>query len=105
MSWCCPKPERRRGFRAAVLLALAWLLLATALPAAARIRVGVATMLPGEVFFERFGHNAIIVDDPDAGGPVSYNFGFFDMEEDGFYADFVRGRMQYRLVALPLAED
>ncbi len=105
MSRCCPKPERRRGFRAAVLLALAWLLLATALPAAARIRVGVATMRPGEVFFERFGHNAIIVDDPDAGGPVSYNFGFFDMEEDGFYADFVRGRMQYRLVALPLAED
>src|SRR5690606_4632843 len=86
----------------AALLALCLLLapLAQAAP-----RVGVATMLPGEIFFERFGHNAIVVDDPDLPGPVSYNFGFFDMEEPDFIARFVRGDMRYRLVALPLSQD
>ncbi|HRO27162.1 MAG TPA: DUF4105 domain-containing protein [Luteimonas sp.] len=84
------------------------LLLALLLPAAfaqATPRIGVATMQPGEIFFERFGHNAIIVDDPAAGGPVSYNFGFFDMDEPDFVGRFVRGDMRYRLVALPLAQD
>ncbi len=62
-------------------------------------------MQPGEIFFERFGHNAIVVDDPGAGEPLSYNFGFFDLDEPDFLARFVRGDMQYMLVALPLAQD
>src|SRR5690606_17050155 len=85
--------------------ALLILLLLSAFPAMAQIRVGVATMLPGEIFFERFGHNAIVVDDPARGEPLSYNFGFFDLEEEGFVGNFIRGRMHYRLVALPLHED
>src|SRR5690606_41457402 len=68
-------------------------------------RIGVATMQPGEIFFERFGHNAIVVEDPALPEPVSYNFGFFDMEEPDFVARFVRGDMRYRLVALPLSRD
>jgi hypothetical protein len=79
-----------------------WLL---ALPATAAPRVGVATMQPGTVFFERFGHNAIVVDDPARPEALSYNFGFFDMGEDDFIARFVRGEMMYRLVELPWAED
>ena len=65
-------------------------------------RIGVVTMEPGNEFWERFGHDAIVVEDGDA---VSYNFGFFDLAEDGFIGRFVRGEMQYRLVALPLADD
>ncbi|TXI49688.1 MAG: DUF4105 domain-containing protein [Lysobacter sp.] len=68
-------------------------------------RIGVATMSPGTIFFERFGHNAIVVDDPANDRPLSYNFGFFDMEEDGFIGRFVRGEMMYRLVELPLTDD
>lgn len=68
-------------------------------------RIGVATMSPGTIFFERFGHNAIVVDDPANDMPLSYNFGFFDMEEDGFIGRFVRGEMMYRLVELPLTDD
>jgi hypothetical protein len=63
------------------------------------------TMQPGEIFFERFGHNAIVVDDPAAPSPISYNFGFFDMGEPGFIGRFVKGDMQYMLVALPVADD
>jgi hypothetical protein len=67
-------------------------------------RIGVMTMQPGEIFFERFGHNAIVVDDPFEGA-TSYNYGFFDPAEPDFIARFVRGDMRYRLLALPLAED
>lgn len=99
---------------AVVLFALCcWL--CGALAAQAAPRIGVATMAPGEIFFERFGHNAIVVvnapqDDrsPDGsvhGEPLSYNFGFFDMEEAGFVGRFVKGEMMYRLVELPWRED
>lgn len=81
------------------------LVVLAALPAAAQVRIGVATMQPGEIFFERFGHNAIVVDDPALGEPVSYNFGFFDLDEPGFAGNFIRGDMRYRLVALPLRDD
>lgn len=63
------------------------------------------TMQPGEIFFERFGHDSIVVDDPALGEPISYNFGFFDMDEAGFISRFVRNDMQYQLVALPLVDD
>ena len=86
-----------------LMLLLALLALAPAIHAAPRI--GVMTMQPGEIFFERFGHNAIVVDDPALAEPVSYNFGFFDMEEPDFMSRFVRGDMRYRLVALPLSQD
>ena len=84
---------------------LALLFALSALPAMATPRIGVMTMQPGEVFWERFGHDAIIVDDPSRGEPLSYNFGFFDLDEPGFIGRFIRGEMQYSLVALPLRED
>ena len=68
-------------------------------------RIGVVTMGPGGIFWERFGHDAIVVDDPAQGEPTSYNFGFFDLAEDGFIGRFIKGEMQYMLVALPLAQD
>lgn len=73
--------------------------------AAQALRIGVATMQPGTIFWERFGHDAIVVDDPASAGPVSYNFGFFDLDEPGFAGRFVRGEMEYMLVALPFAQD
>lgn len=68
-------------------------------------RIGLATMEPGTIFFERFGHDAIVVEDPARGEAISYNFGFFDPGERGFVWHFVRGYMYYRLVALPFAQD
>lgn len=81
------------------------LLALSALPALATPRIGVMTMQPGEVFWERFGHDAIVVADPAKGEPVSYNFGFFDPGEPGFTGRFIRGEMMYSLVPLPLRED
>ncbi|WP_456361970.1 lipoprotein N-acyltransferase Lnb domain-containing protein [Xanthomonas arboricola] len=78
---------------------------AAAQPAVPAPRVGVVTMQPGEVFFERFGHDAIVVVDPVTGQATSYNFGFFDPSEPDFVPRFARGEMMYYLVALPLDED
>ena len=68
--------------------------------ATAQVRVGVMTMQPGEIFWERFGHNAIVIDDGKQA--ISYNFGFFDPSEPDFVGNFIKGRMNYILAALPL---
>src|SRR5690606_6404786 len=101
-----PSPVRRGSpaTRVAGLVLVAMLVLLASVAQAAP-RIGVATMQPGEIFFERFGHNAIVVDDPSFPEPVSYNFGYFDMEEPRFTANFIRGEMHYMLVALPLSQD
>ncbi|REM96936.1 hypothetical protein DSI35_25820, partial [Mycobacterium tuberculosis] len=71
---------------------------ATATPAQAPApseapRIGVVTMQPGEIFFERFGHDALVVVDPVTGEATSYNFGYFDPSESDFIGNFVRGDM------------
>ena len=92
----------RNAIARLALLGALWLLAAAAWAAP---RIGVATMQPGEVFFERFGHNAIIVVDPASGDAISYNFGFFDPSEADFVGNFARGHMMYYLVALPFEQD
>lgn len=71
----------------------------------ANLRAGVITMEPGEAFWARFGHDAIVIENTQTGEATSFNFGFFDMTEPGFFNNFINGRMQYQLVALPMAED
>ncbi len=36
---------------------------------------------------------------------LSYNFGFFDLSEPDFTRNFIAGRMNYLLAALPLEQD
>src|SRR3546814_2833169 len=62
-------------------------------------------MQPGTIFFERSGHDAVVVIDPATGAATSYNFGFFDPDEPDFISNFVHGHMRYRLQALPFADD
>lgn len=92
-----------------------WLLLLLALfsspgytqtvPAESTLRAGVITMAPGEEFWARFGHDAIIIENTATKESISFNFGFFDMSEPGFFSNFLNGKMQYQLVALPTEED
>ncbi|MEO8001929.1 MAG: DUF4105 domain-containing protein [Arenimonas sp.] len=69
------------------------------------LRAGVITMAPGEEFWARFGHDAIVIEDTGTGESMSFNFGFFNMDEPGFFGNFINGHMQYQLVALPTEED
>ena len=82
--------------RPAAILLLALLLPAPA--ATAGLRAGVLTIGPGDLAFERFGHNALVFYDDSAGrgiSGVSYDWGRFDFEQPGFLARFVRGDMTY----------
>lgn len=108
MAWQGLPPRLRASPWGRMLLVLALLassFAAMAAPTGAAVRIGVATMQPGEIFWERFGHNAIVVDDPARGVPLSYNFGFFDLSEPGFVGRFVRGEMEYMLAVLPFEQD
>src|SRR5690606_41076565 len=87
--WAMPDAGRARQSRRArtrrlLLSALALLSLLLATAAGAAPRIAVLSMQPGEVFFERFGHNALVVADPATGAATSYNFGYFDPTKPGF---------------------
>jgi len=75
---------------------------------AAETRVYLATMAPGELYFERFGHNAIVIHDslaPASQNSVAYNFGYFDFNGKNFLSNFILGRMAYLGVALNAEAD
>ena len=93
----------RRGARLG-LCCLALLCLGVGLAQAAAPRIGVLTMGPGDEYWARYGHNALLVEAPD-GERIVYNYGFFDFEQPGFLLRFVRGQMRYQLVALPFDRD
>src|ERR1700752_165462 len=69
------------------------------------LKVALLTFGPGPVYWERFGHNAIIIDDPAAGTRMAYNYGVFDFQEERFLLNFARGHMHYSLDAEPLDVD
>lgn len=54
---------------------------------------------PGEIYWERFGHNAIWLREPAAGLDHTFNFGYFDFAQEDFFLRFMRGRMLYFSVA------
>ena len=68
-------------------------------------RVALVTFGPGRIYWERFGHNAFIVDDPATGARIAYNYGVFDFEEEHFLLNFALGHMRYSLIAEPLDAD
>jgi hypothetical protein len=59
------------------------------------------TMGPGKAVWERFGHNAIWVHDPERGTDKAYNYGLFDLTQQGFLVRFLQGRMWYWMQGFP----
>ena len=53
------------------------------------------TMGPGDIFWERFSHNALVIRDDRAGTEIAYNWGLFDFSEADFLTRLARGRMRY----------
>jgi hypothetical protein len=67
--------------------------------------VALLTIGPGQVYWQRFGHNAILIRDRDSGVERLYNFGMFDFAAEDFFLEFARGRMTYLLVAGEVEPD
>ncbi len=93
---------RRLGFAAAFALC-AWIAPALAEDGDA-LEIDLLTFAPGQVYWERFGHNALLVHDRRDDTSTIYNYGMFDFEEANFFLNFARGRMHYHLAALGLSE-
>jgi hypothetical protein len=66
------------------------------------LSISLLTFAPGEVYWQRFGHNALLVRNERTGVDTVYNYGMFDFRQKNFFLNFARGRMQYHLSALPL---
>ena len=92
--------------RRASLFVLGLLITGITQPVIARSpQVALVTFGPGRLYWERFGHNAIVVNEPGTGKATAYNYGVFDFEQKNFFLNFARGRMRYQLVAEPLNAD
>lgn len=61
-------------------------------------RVSLLTFAPGEIYWQRFGHNALLLRARDGRAAV-YNYGIFDFHQKNFFLNFARGKMLYRLDA------
>lgn len=64
-------------------------------------RAYLLTFGPGAAVWERFGHNALWIHDPEAGTDDAYHYGLFDMSEEGFMLHFLQGRMWYSMGEAP----
>jgi hypothetical protein len=71
----------------------------------ANLDVSLITYGPGDVYWERFGHDAIELRDRVDGQAISFNYGVFDFDESGFLLNFARGRMHYLMDAAPTSVD
>lgn len=59
------------------------------------LRISVITIGPGAQVWERFGHNAIMLEDTRTGQAVWYNYGMFDFGAADFWPRFMKGDMRY----------
>lgn len=107
MSW------RNRPRSGICLVCLCFLLCLGSFPASASTfdesrnaaETWLVTYGPGEIYWQRFGHNAIWIRDPQLGLDHVFNFGFFDFAQENFILRFLRGRMLYFSAAQPAREE
>lgn len=91
--------------RGLLLLAALWLALLAPVQAQEQdspgdmLRISLLTFAPGEVYWQRFGHNALLVENTATGANAVYNYGMFDFFQKNFFLNFARGEMQYWLDA------
>jgi len=76
-----------------------------AAPQAPAYRASLVTYGPGSIYWQRFGHNAIWLQEPARGLDHVFNFGFFDFNQESFLLRFVQGRMLYFAAMLPAADE
>ena len=60
------------------------------------------TIDPGDVVWEKFGHNALWIHDPAAETDVVYNWGIFDFEQADFFRRLLFGHMRYMVASAEL---
>ena len=54
-------------------------------PPGSHLQVSLMTIGPGDIYWERFSHNALVIRDDRAQTEAAYNWGMFDFNEEGFW--------------------
>ena len=106
------RPNQRPVRWPSVLLLLAALAepaqLARAAEPGEELTLSVLTIDPGELVFEKFGHNAILVEDayaPPGYQKILYHWGIFDFDQERFFVKYALGQMDYSMGGFPLDEQ
>lgn len=60
-------------------------------------------MGPGDLVWEKFGHNAIWIHDAGNASDIVYHWGLFDFADADFTSNFMKGDMRYSMGAFDLA--
>lgn len=97
--WAAAHLERRTPRASVWLLAIA-LFAGVATSSAKQLDIGLVTMDRGDVLWQHFGHNALVVVDPEANTSQLYNYGLFDFDQQDFLLRFIRGSMLYSMAAV-----
>ena len=66
----------------------------------AELRVYLMTIGPGVAVWQRFGHNAVWIEDARTGQAVAYNWGMFDFDQPNFIGRFLTGDTRYSMEAV-----
>lgn len=90
---------------AGLLLALLSVLGSAKTATVQRFEIGLVTIGPGPIYWQRFGHNAILVKDAKHDRATLYSYGFFDFEQKDFFWRFLKGQMRYEMDGLPADLD
>ncbi|UCF20250.1 MAG: DUF4105 domain-containing protein [Gemmatimonadota bacterium] len=97
-------------YRSTAVLLAVWLVAASLAPAISvaqkpavgetaagvpELSVYLITMGPGQAVWERYGHNALWIQDNRTGVGRAYNYGIFSFRQENFFVRFVQGRPLY----------
>jgi hypothetical protein len=69
------------------------------------LEISLITYGPGDIYWERFGHDAIELRDTASGEEIDFNYGVFNFDEKNFFFNFARGQMHYLIDAEPTTDE
>lgn len=61
------------------------------------LSVSLLTIGQGEIFWQRFGHNAIVIREGDSDEEIAYHWGVFSYSQDDFLVRLAKGTMLYSM--------
>jgi hypothetical protein len=71
------------------------------------LTISLLTIDPGDLVFEKFGHDGILIEDANAPAGSQrffYHWGNFDFGQKSFFINYARGRMDYSMDRAPLED-
>ncbi|WP_432410007.1 DUF4105 domain-containing protein [Rasiella sp. SM2506] len=67
------------------------------IPLSPSAEVSILTIGPGDNLYDKFGHSAFYIQDPERGIEAIYNYGVYDWDTPNFYLKFAQGKLLYKL--------